>query len=72
MEEIQITVEPEPNPKDRSFVIQGMIKFNESIVGPENSRPLFIAVRYENAEMAGGLIGFTHWNWVVHHLFLAG
>jgi hypothetical protein len=44
-------------------VIQGMIKFNESIVGPENSQPLFI-VRYGDAEMAGGLIGFSHWNWL--------
>jgi ribosomal protein S18 acetylase RimI-like enzyme len=41
-----------------------LLEYNSSQAEPENWRGLYISVRDGNNQIVGGLIGYTHWEWL--------
>jgi ribosomal protein S18 acetylase RimI-like enzyme len=71
MEHLEITVSDAPSTEERSAIIGGLVGYNDEHAGLERHRPLTIVARSDGA-IAGGLLGFTHWNWLfISHLWLA-
>ncbi len=68
MSVIDIQVSDAPAPADAELVFQGLVGFNEAQTGPASARELAVFARQET-EIVGGLLGFTHWNWL-HIRFL--
>ena len=58
-------------PEDRAALIGGLVAYNDAQVGAEEYRGLYVLAR-DADELVGGLLGFTHWNWLfISHLWLA-
>ena len=65
--EFHLTDTPDSSVKD--LLLQGILSFNESFLGPSNSRPLAILLREPNAGMTvGGLSGKTAREWLMVEL----
>lgn len=70
MSEIQTKIE-EISDRDRRFIVQSLIGYNDSRVAPENYRDL-VAVSRHGDGIVGGVLAYTHWNWLfVKHLWVA-
>jgi RimJ/RimL family protein N-acetyltransferase len=66
-----LTLTEAVTPEERAAVIGGLVGYNDSQVGYERYRGLHVLARSEG-EIVGGLLGFTHWNWLfISHLWLA-
>ncbi|HSH38164.1 MAG TPA: GNAT family N-acetyltransferase [Chthoniobacterales bacterium] len=58
-------------PEERAAVIGGLVAYNDSQVAAEEYRGLYVLAR-DTETIVGGLLGFTHWNWLfISHLWLA-
>jgi GNAT superfamily N-acetyltransferase len=70
-EGFRVSVEDDPPPADEKAVVQGLVGFNDGRVEREGWRRLAVLVRGDGGSLAGGLLGFTHWNWLfVSHVWL--
>lgn len=66
-----ITLSDTITPDDRAAIIGGLVGYNDSQVGHEEYRGLFVLAN-SDGNLVGGLLGFTHWNWLfISHLWLA-
>lgn len=63
MKSIQTTVETDLSQADRRFVIQSLVAYNGTRAASEDYRELTAISRSEGI-IVGGLIGYTHWNWL--------
>lgn len=71
-EQYQLSVENNPDPQEVWLIISNLVAYNTSRVGPENYRPLAVFLRDAQGQVVGGVIGATHWDWLVlSHLWLA-
>lgn len=71
MNEIQISIEQCASEAERRFVVQGLVGYNSAQATPANHRDLTVISRH-NGEIVGGLLGYTHWNWLfVKQLWVA-
>lgn len=71
MKEIQTTVEADISEADRRFVVQSLVAYNETRATSEDYRDLTAFSRSDGI-IVGGLIGYTHWNWLfVQQLWVA-
>lgn len=67
MSGMALRVTDEPDGVEISGVFEGLMAFNEALVGPAERRSLAVLLEGEK----GGLIGFTAWGWLyVQWLFV--
>ena len=60
---MRVTTESDPRPADAEVVQEGLLAFNEAIIGPPNERPLAAFLRDDAGNVVGGLLGHTKWRW---------
>ena len=66
-----ITTTDTITPDERAAIIGGLIAHNDSNVRREEYRELNV-LAHDDGALVGGLLGFTHWNWLfISHLWLA-
>jgi len=71
MNDIQITVREDCTDEDCTMIVRELVAANDSYAPSENYRDL-IVVAHRDGELVGGLIGYTHWNWLfVKQLWVA-
>ena len=70
MTEIAFEVDEAPTTERIQSVIRSLVAFNEAVAPPENREA--VAVFAERSQvLVGGVVGFTHWNWLfVSHLWV--
>ncbi|WP_042342529.1 N-acetyltransferase [Calothrix sp. PCC 7507] len=73
MENLTISVEDNPDPKEIRAVISQILEYNNNHQKQEDvAYPLVILIRNTKGEIFGGLVGETHWGWLfVSHLWVA-
>lgn len=59
----ETTLEHQPSVADKNHVISKLIGFNDSQAVSEGIREITLFTRCQG-ELVGGLLGFTHWNWL--------
>jgi len=59
---MKITVED--SEELRQAILQGLRAFNQSVVGPFESKPVRVAVRDDNGEFIGGASGSAYLEWL--------
>ncbi len=68
---IQTNVEENCSSDDREQIVRALVRYNDGEAVPESYRDLVVISRRGN-ELVGGLIGYTHWNWLfVKQLWVA-
>lgn len=66
-----ITLDDRAWDADTQAVVDGLVAFNAAHAGPGNGRSLVLLVRGADGAVRGGLLGYTHWNWLfVSHLWV--
>ena len=50
---------------DEAAVRQGLLAFNERIIGPSDERPVRLVVRNVEGTVVAGLLGHTRWGWLL-------
>ncbi|MEO5913624.1 MAG: GNAT family N-acetyltransferase [Luteolibacter sp.] len=71
MKDIQTTVDTHISEADRRFVVQSLVAYNETRAASEDYCDL-TALSRSDGIIVGGLIGYTHWNWLfVRQLWVA-
>ena len=66
-----ITLEEQPSAEDTRAVVTGLVAYNDSQAEPEGAARLVLLVRDGDGTIRGGLLGYTHWNWLfVGHLWV--
>lgn len=69
-EDVNYTVEDEPNPERVRQLVAGLVAFNDGRAEAENRRPLGVFV-HRDADLVGGVDGYTYWRWLyVSHLWV--
>ncbi|HEX8199797.1 MAG TPA: GNAT family N-acetyltransferase [Isosphaeraceae bacterium] len=72
MTDYQFLLEEHPTDQDYFHVVRNLVQFNDSRGDPEHWRQLGVFIRDSSGAILGGLLGFTHWNWLfVSHLWVA-
>ena len=67
----QITIAESIAEAERQLIIGGLVGYNNVAASQEQYRGL-IALARDGSELVGGLLGYTHWNWLfISHLWLA-
>jgi ribosomal protein S18 acetylase RimI-like enzyme len=61
--EIQINVQEHCSSEDREQIVSSLVRDNDGQAAPETYRDLVVLSRL-GGELVGGLIGYTHWNWL--------
>jgi ubiquinone/menaquinone biosynthesis C-methylase UbiE/ribosomal protein S18 acetylase RimI-like enzyme len=61
---LRLSIEDEPSAADLATVGAGLRSFNDSVVPHETSRPLNVLLRSDDGVLAGGLLGYLHWDWL--------
>ncbi|KFA94859.1 GNAT family N-acetyltransferase [Archangium violaceum] len=71
LDALKMTVVEEPSKEELRGLIRGLVRYNETRAVPENSRDLAVFVRTEDGSLLGGVMGYTHWEWLfVSHLWV--
>ncbi|MES2572025.1 MAG: GNAT family N-acetyltransferase [Verrucomicrobiota bacterium] len=63
MNTVKFETTDKPATEDTELVFRHLIGFNEAQTGPASARELAVFAR-NGPEIVGGLLGFTHWNWL--------
>lgn len=67
-----ITLESNPADADVQEIIRELVRFNDSLAEPEQWHRLALLLRAPEGTLKGGLLGYTHWNWLfIGHLWVA-
>jgi GNAT superfamily N-acetyltransferase len=61
--QISISIEDQPDPAQRSAVLDGLIAYNRQHVPDDHYQRLTIFLREED-RVIGGLLGETYWGWL--------
>ncbi len=57
--------------EERDQIVQALVRYNDGQAAPETYRDLVVLSRLDG-ELVGGLVGYTHWNWLyVKQLWVA-
>lgn len=68
--DVQTTIEAISG-RERRFIVQSLVGYNDSKEAPENYQDMTIVSRH-GGKIVGGLLGYTHWNWLfIRHLWVA-
>jgi GNAT superfamily N-acetyltransferase len=59
-----ITVTDHPSEAALACILDGLVAFNATLVGPSDRRMLAVLVSAEDGRPQGGLSGFTAWGWL--------
>ena len=71
MTEIALTITDSPSAQQREAIIDGLIGYNDMHGAPEDYREMAV-LSHQAGELIGGLLGFTHWNWMfIQQLWIA-
>ena len=71
MADYTIELQDPPSDEDARAVVMGLVGYNDSQVAPEGARRLVLLLRDGDGTLKGGLLGYTHWNWLfVGHLWV--
>jgi GNAT superfamily N-acetyltransferase len=71
MNEFRISIEDQCPVQDHERIVRSLVGYNDSRAPSEGYRDLFVLARHDG-ELVGGLIGYTHWNWLfVKQLWVA-
>jgi GNAT superfamily N-acetyltransferase len=66
-----ISLEEHPSEDDANAVVNGLVGYNDTQVGPSGGRRLVLLLRDGDGTIRGGLLGYTHWTWLfVSHLWV--
>lgn len=66
-----ISLEEQPSDDEINAVVNGLVGYNDSQVGPSGGRRLVLLLRDGDGPIRGGLLGYTNWNWLfVSHLWV--
>ena len=60
---IEITAKEAASDEERARIVGGLIGYNDAASSPEQHHELTVTA-LTGGELAGGLIAFTHWNWL--------
>lgn len=72
MDACSITLESDPADKDIEALIRELMQFNDSRAEAERWHRLALLLRDSEAVLQGGLLGYTHWDWLfISHLWVA-
>ena len=63
MAEVLTTLEMQLPETERQFIIDALVGYNDSQAPKEAYTELAVVSR-QDGKMVGGLLGFTHWNWL--------
>ena len=63
-QQYEITFAETDDPRTRKVLRDGLMAFNESLLGQPNVRPLTLTLRADNGEVVGGLVGRTSFSWL--------
>ena len=67
-----ITLESDTADADVQALIRELVRFNDSRAETEQWYRLVLLLRDGEAALQGGLLGYTHWNWLfISHLWVA-
>lgn len=70
MNSLTIRIEPQLPVHEQQQIIHALVGYNDSQVAPENHRSVIVVAR-EGTRIVGGLLGYTHWNWLfIRHLWV--
>jgi GNAT superfamily N-acetyltransferase len=64
MDDLQITLQENPDPADVEAVHAGLREYNRQQVGYEDARRLVLIVRDRDGQIVGGVLGYTYWGWL--------
>ena len=71
MADYTITVEEQPSDDDARAVVMGLVAYNDGHAPPEGAARLVLLLHDADGTLKGGLLGYTHWNWLfVSHLWV--
>jgi GNAT superfamily N-acetyltransferase len=59
-----LEIAEKPRAEDRKPILDGLIAYNTAVAGPSHMRPLCVRVRDDDAQVAGGLWGYTMRGWL--------
>jgi GNAT superfamily N-acetyltransferase len=62
---LQVWADAQPDTATQKIISEGLDRYNESQVGPDAARPLWLVARNEKAEVIGGLKGVVLWSWLL-------
>ena len=72
MANYNISMDDTPSEADIRLLIRSLVSYNDTQAERENWRRLAVFIRNDQGEIAGGLIGNTHWDWLfISHLWVA-
>ncbi|MCW1916547.1 GNAT family N-acetyltransferase [Luteolibacter sp. GHJ8] len=63
MNEIETRIEDDCPDEVREQIVRSLVAYNDANASPQDYRDLVVVSRL-GGEVVGGLIGFTHWNWL--------
>jgi GNAT superfamily N-acetyltransferase len=63
MDEIETRIEDDCPDEVREQIVRSLVAYNDANASPQDYRDLVVVSR-RGGEVVGGLIGFTHWNWL--------
>lgn len=63
MNEIHTSIEEHCSAEDREQIVRELVRFNDGRAAPESHHDLVVLSRLDG-ELVGGLIGYTHWDWL--------
>jgi SAM-dependent methyltransferase/GNAT superfamily N-acetyltransferase len=64
MDSLRFIQETSPNEADIRFIEQRILDYNVGHFGYDDSQRLAIFIRDPEDRIAGGVVGFTYWNWL--------
>jgi ribosomal protein S18 acetylase RimI-like enzyme len=64
MDNIHVTVEPDPDDATLHQIRSGLRKFNVERVGVYKSRPFAVVAHREDGAFVGGMYGWLQWGWL--------
>jgi GNAT superfamily N-acetyltransferase len=71
MPRITFVTDEAPTPERVQSVIRNLVAFNEQVAPPEHREAVAVFAAIGD-RLVGGVVGFTHWNWLfVSHLWVA-
>ncbi|WP_448188245.1 GNAT family N-acetyltransferase [Azospirillum sp. sgz301742] len=67
-----LCVTDQPDPDVAGQLLDGLRRYNAAHTGPHDRQPLMITIRAPDGALAGGMTGFTLWQWLyVDYLWVA-
>ena len=66
--EAEISVQDAPGDEDIRALVDGVLRFNETVAGPNDGKPLGVFARDARGRIVGGVSGRTIYGWFMIHV----